>query len=152
MAHKYLGILMLLPLGVTVLLVFTSIIVGAEVDIPSAPTSPTFVLPKPDGPYSVGVRAFAWIDHSREESATPEPGDYRAVTVQVWYPANPKPDVPTAVYTPELEIILAAVSDVAKDSRKFINMHAPLRGVATNSVAGADMAEFPELRPVIRPA
>ncbi len=134
---------------VALLLVTTSSALGVEIEIPAAPASPSFVFPKPSGPYSVGVRAFAWIDRSREESATPESGDYREVTVQMWYPASLESDAQTAAYTPEIEEILAAASDVPEDSKKFIKMHAPLRGAATTSIADADIAKSPEPWPVI---
>ena len=142
MSRQYVGV-------VVFLLAITSNALGAEIDIPSAPAPPDFVFPKPDGPHPVGVRAFAWIDSSREESATEEPDDYREVTVQIWYPASPQPDAPTAAYTPELEAILAAASDASEEHKKFIKMHAPLRGAATTSIAGADIAASSDPWPVI---
>ncbi len=46
------------------------------------------VLPAPTGPYQVGVTSLTLIDGAREEIFTSEPGDSRAVTVFVWYPAD----------------------------------------------------------------
>ncbi|MFB0564051.1 MAG: alpha/beta hydrolase family protein [Candidatus Aminicenantaceae bacterium] len=50
------------------------------------------VLPKPTGPYSVGSRYFSLIDKDRSDLISPEPDDYRAISLQVWYPAEPGPD------------------------------------------------------------
>jgi predicted dienelactone hydrolase len=50
---------------------------------------PLFELPQPTGPYTVGTRYFYAVDTSREEEFTEQPGDHRAVSAEVWYPANP---------------------------------------------------------------
>jgi hypothetical protein len=50
---------------------------------------PLFKLPQPTGPYQVGTRYFYNVDTSREEQFTEQPGDYRAVSAEVWYPASP---------------------------------------------------------------
>lgn len=51
--------------------------------------SPTDVdpFPTPDGPFSVGVRSYFWIDPDRDEIFTKDPHDKRHLFVQVWYPA-----------------------------------------------------------------
>ena len=54
---------------------------------------PTMIFPrvayaKPTGPYEVGVRSEFWIDSSRAETFTTDPGDYRKLLVEVWYPAD----------------------------------------------------------------
>ena len=49
---------------------------------------PVFRLPEPTGPYAVGTRYFYWIDKSHPDTYTPDPDDYREVSVQVWYPAE----------------------------------------------------------------
>jgi hypothetical protein len=48
-------------------------------------------LPKPTGPYTVGSRYFYLIDKNRSDLISPAPHDYRAVSLQVWYPAEPGP-------------------------------------------------------------
>jgi hypothetical protein len=50
------------------------------------------VHPKPTGPYAVGSRYFHLIDKDRPDLISPDPHDYRAVSLQVWYPAEPGPD------------------------------------------------------------
>jgi ketosteroid isomerase-like protein/pimeloyl-ACP methyl ester carboxylesterase len=41
----------------------------------------------PTGSHAVGLRNLYFVDPSRLESFTPDPGDHREVAVQVWYPA-----------------------------------------------------------------
>ncbi len=48
--------------------------------------------PKPAGPYNIGTEEFYWIDNSREEMHTKNADDKRRLMVQVWYPADQKPD------------------------------------------------------------
>ena len=49
---------------------------------------PIFRLPEPTGPHAVGTRYFYWVDKGRPDTYTPDPDDYREVSVQVWYPAD----------------------------------------------------------------
>ncbi len=48
--------------------------------------------PKPTGPYAVGSRYFYLIDKARPDLISPDPDDYRSISLQVWYPAEPGPD------------------------------------------------------------
>jgi dienelactone hydrolase len=50
------------------------------------------VLPKPTGPYAVGSRYFYLKDKDRRDLISTDPDDYRAISLQVWYPAEPGPD------------------------------------------------------------
>ena len=45
-------------------------------------------LPEPTGPYAVGTAHLLFVDESRPEVFTDEPGDHREVTVRAWYPAD----------------------------------------------------------------
>jgi hypothetical protein len=47
------------------------------------------VLPKPTGPYAVGSRYFYLVDKNRPDLISPDPHDFRAISLQVWYPAEP---------------------------------------------------------------
>jgi hypothetical protein len=49
-------------------------------------------LPKPTGPYPVGSRYFHLIDKARPDLISLDPDDYRSISLQVWYPAEPGPD------------------------------------------------------------
>lgn len=46
-------------------------------------------LPAPTGSYAVGQTIFRWIDSSRPEVLTDDPGDWREVIALIWYPAVP---------------------------------------------------------------
>lgn len=48
-------------------------------------------LPKPTGPYPVGSRFFYLIDKDRPDLISPDPDDYRAISLRVWYPAKSGP-------------------------------------------------------------
>jgi hypothetical protein len=49
-------------------------------------------LPTPTGPYAVGSRYFYLIDKDRPDLISPDPHDDRAISLQVWYPAEPGPN------------------------------------------------------------
>jgi predicted dienelactone hydrolase len=49
---------------------------------------PRVVFPKLTGNYAIGRLETFWVDSSREEALTPEPGDKRGLWVTVWYPAE----------------------------------------------------------------
>lgn len=50
------------------------------------------VLPKPSGPYMVGSRYFYLRDKDRPDLISPDSHDFRAISLQVWYPAEPGQD------------------------------------------------------------
>jgi len=66
--------------------------VGAE--------KPASVLPATTGPYPVGATTFDWLDTSREEWQTADPGDYRELKVQVWYPMDSSTGLEQETYIP----------------------------------------------------
>ena len=47
--------------------------------------------PKPTGPYAVGNRYYYLTDKDRPDLISPDPHDFRAISLQVWYPAEPSP-------------------------------------------------------------
>ena len=46
-------------------------------------------LPKPTGPFAIGSRYFYLTDKDRPDLISPDPHDYRSISLQVWYPAEP---------------------------------------------------------------
>jgi len=44
---------------------------------------------KPTGPYRIGTLNLSFVDSARAEVLTDDPGDFRSVPAQVWYPARP---------------------------------------------------------------
>jgi hypothetical protein len=73
------------------------------------------VLPKPTGPYSVGSRYFYLIDKNRPDHISPDPDDYRAISLQVWYPAEPGPN-DQIILLNDRRLIEGYVQDGALDS------------------------------------
>jgi hypothetical protein len=122
---------------------------GEEIRVPYAPTNPNFTLPALNGPHSVGVRSFAWMDEARVETASPKEADYREVAVQVWYPATVKSTDRSALYTPELKEMLSASASLPAGEQKFVKAHEVLGNTATNSVPGAKIFESDQPWPVI---
>lgn len=45
-------------------------------------------LPKPTGPYQVGVKSYHLVDESREEWFTEDETDHRELMIKVWYPTD----------------------------------------------------------------
>jgi predicted dienelactone hydrolase len=96
---------------------------------------PIFRLPEPTGPYAVGTRYFHWIDKSRPDTYTPDPDDYREVSVQAWYPAELAGDEePIRYMRKEAGRALAEFSDLPSpllDHFALVRTHAYLNaGVA----------------------
>jgi hypothetical protein len=73
------------------------------------------VLPKPTGPYEVGSRYFYMIDKDRPDLISPAPDDYRAISLQVWYPAEPGPD-DQSILLSDRKLIEGYVQEGALDS------------------------------------
>ena len=62
---------------------------------------PVFRLPKPTGPYAIGTQYFYLTDEDRPDESTPNPGDFRQVSVQLWYPVQLSGDEQTIRYMPQ---------------------------------------------------
>lgn len=60
------------------------------------------MLPEPTGHYQVGTTTFLLEDKSREESFTPEKGDFRRLVVQAWYPALASAEERAPYLTPQI--------------------------------------------------
>ncbi len=73
------------------------------------------VLPKPTGPYAVGSRYFHLVDKDRPDLISPHPNDYREISLQVWYPADPGPD-DQIILLSDRELIEGYVQEGALDS------------------------------------
>lgn len=139
----------LIHCAIAIMLVTGSAVWGEEIRVPYAPTNPNFTLPAFNGPHSVGVRSFAWMDEARVETAIPNEGDYREVVVQVWYPAAVEGTDRSALYTPELTEMLSASASLPAGQQKFVKAHELLGNTATNSVPGAKILESAQPWPVI---
>ena len=61
-----------------------------------------FVLPKPTGPFKVGMRRLTMTDMDRGEPTTPNTNDHRTFVVVLFYPAGETPANSRAEYMAEL--------------------------------------------------
>lgn len=71
---------------------------------------PTWLFPRiayarPTGPYAVGVRSEFWVDSTRAETYTADPGDVRRLLVEIWYPAEPGRDAVRARAHPRPDVL-----------------------------------------------
>jgi predicted dienelactone hydrolase len=73
---------------------------------------PVFALPSPSGPYAVGITSFEWVDESRPEIFTPEPGGRRDLLVEVWYPAEPAAGAEPMAMWPEARTLGPQIAKV----------------------------------------
>lgn len=66
----------------------------------------------PTGPYQVGTHTFYWVDQNRVETLAPvsTPPGQRELMVQVWYPAEPWPDMQPGPYMDDLQIVGKAIA------------------------------------------
>ncbi len=134
---------------VFLLLVVTEALWGDEIQVPIAPDNPAFVFPAVDGPFSIGVRSFSWVDEDRSETGLPGGKGHREISVQIWYPTTTDNKDQTALYAPGLKEMLAASAALSKSDRNFVMAHKPLLDTATSSLPGADIAPPQSAWPVI---
>jgi hypothetical protein len=80
----------------------------------AAPSIQT-VLPEPTGRYAVGSRYLYLVDRDRPDLISPDPEDYRAISLQVWYPAEPGPD-DQIILLSDRKLIEGYVNEGALDS------------------------------------
>lgn len=92
------------------------------------------VHPEPTGRYEVGSRYFYLVDKNRPDLISPDPHDYRAISLQVWYPAESGPDdqiIPLSdrgsrsVIQTKPEITLARAMEDTPDLYKKLNRAMP---------------------------
>ncbi len=107
---------------------------------------PVFHFPKPTGPYAIGTLTYHWVDTSRQELFTTDPGVHRELTAQVWYPARDEPSARRAPYIQDAGAVTPALGQL---------LHLPifvfsyLKFVTTNAAAYAPMADDRPNYPVL---
>jgi predicted dienelactone hydrolase len=106
--------------------------------------SPVFSLPEPTGSHVVGTQYYYWTDEERPDELSGEPGDFREVSVQIWYPAEPSEDKEPMRYMSQ-EAARALTHDW--DAPEFLFDHHAL--VRTHAYLGAEMAQIGGPFPVI---
>lgn len=75
---------------IKILLAVLMIIPNSGIQNGFADSIPEFSFPKPTGSYAVGTRFFYLIDKNRPDIFSSEPNKYREISLEVWYPAEPK--------------------------------------------------------------
>jgi len=105
---------------------------------------PVFRLPEPTGSHAVGTQYFYWSDKRRPDTYTPDPDDYRKVSVQVWYPAE---------LTGDEEPIRYMRKEAGKAFTEFLDLPSPLFDhfalVRTHAYLNAGVAHTDTPFPVI---
>jgi len=105
---------------------------------------PVFSLPEPSGPYAVGTQYYYWTDADRPDEYTTNPGNFREVSAQIWYPAEPSGDEKPIRYMPR---DAARALSRSWDVPEFVLDHFAL--VRTHAYLGGDVAQTGIAFPVI---
>jgi predicted dienelactone hydrolase len=88
----------LLKIAVVVLLAYVSVAANAGDDSFPARSSEGFQYPRPTGKHQVGTSYLFLEDSTRLDSFSDAQGDYRWISVRVWYPASPPSGATSAPY------------------------------------------------------
>ena len=107
---------------------------------------PVFTLPEPTGPYAVGTQYYLWTDTSRSDEYTSTPADFREVSVQIWYPAEPPRHEKPIPYM-RRDAAQAFIRFQNEKLPSFLLDHFAL--VHTHTYLGADVARAESPFPVI---
>ena len=114
-----------------------------------APAAAQIVLPDPTGPHKVGTITVPWVDESRSEIVTDDPGDKREVIVQLWYPAQVS-DRASAPYFPKLHVVLETMrSKFGRRGEQMAESMAPLGSVKTHAMEEAPLASTQPKYPIL---
>ena len=76
----------------------------------AASTDKLLPLPSPTGPHPVGTTVFHFVDSSRADTLAKQPGKFRELMVQVWYPANAPSSAAAAPYIPDPALLRALMN------------------------------------------
>jgi predicted dienelactone hydrolase len=108
---------------------------------------PVFRMPKPTGPYAVGTRYYYWIDENRPDTISPDPGDYRWLSLQVRYPAALDGNQNPVKYM-DAEAVRAFVTYGMKNPMPYF-LWEHLTRVTTHSYLGAEIAHTDAPYPLV---
>lgn len=107
---------------------------------------PVFTLPEPTGPYAVGTQYYLWTDTGRSDEYTSAPDDFREVSVQIWYPAEPARHEKPIPYM-RRDAAQAFIGSLNEKPPSFLLDHFAL--VRTHAYLGAVVARAESPFPVI---
>ncbi|MEV1170978.1 hypothetical protein [Nonomuraea sp. NPDC049784] len=121
-----------------------AVALAVSVALPVA--APVFRFRAPTGPYGIGTTTYHWVDASRPELFTADPGDHRELLAQVWYPAEKDVPGPHAPYIPDADAVTPVMAQLFRFP-DFALTH--FRYVTTHAVEGAPVARLPARYPVL---
>lgn len=107
-------------------------------------SAPGFQIPEPTGPYKVGTRYLYFADTSTPDSYTPNPNDYREISVQFWYPAKVRRRA-----TPIPYLNMEAVEHFSKYYNSDPEQNRPLAEASTHAYLNAPVDKRGAPYPVI---
>ncbi|MQA97008.1 MAG: carboxylic ester hydrolase [Streptosporangiales bacterium] len=105
---------------------------------------PVFRFPAPSGPYGIGTATYHWVDETRPELFTADPGDRRELKAQVWYPAAKGIEGRPAPYIRDADAVTPVMARLFGFPEASF---AHFKHVTTNAVEGAPAA--PGRHPVL---
>jgi dienelactone hydrolase len=108
---------------------------------------PIFKLPKPTGPYAVGMKYDYFIDKNRPEPLTENPNDFIEIPVQIWYPAEITIDKKPLGYWENASELSKIIGTFWGDLPPFLFNHFSL--IETHSYADAPLSKKEETFPVL---
>lgn len=68
-------------------------------------------LPEPTGKYQIGTTTYHIVDETREEIYGDDPGGYRELMLQLWYPADPGAANESAPYFDQLKLAASVIAE-----------------------------------------
>jgi predicted dienelactone hydrolase len=122
-------------------------IAGLAAAIASPLILPIFHFPKPSGPYGIGTLTYHFVDRSRPEIFSKDPGARRELMVQIWYPAKESPSSLRAAYMPDADALTAVIAHI-HDRPAFLFGH--FKYVTTNAMVSAPVADDQPSFPVLQ--
>jgi predicted dienelactone hydrolase len=121
-------------------------IVGLPVSITLPLLVPVFRFPPPGGPYPIGTQTYHWVDTSRPEIWSVDPGARRELMVQIWYPARGESSSTRAPY---VQGVGALAPGLARLSHLPAFAFGHLRHVTTSAIPSTPVADEEPTYPVL---
>lgn len=99
-------------------------------------------LPAPTGPHRVGRTSFHWVDETRPEAFTDDPGDRRELMVHLWYPAEAPSDAKPAPYCIGYEAVKAGLNRMEQQVCETLTTHSYAKAKFAPSQTAAPVLVF----------
>jgi predicted dienelactone hydrolase len=102
--------------------------------------------PEPTGPYDVGTITLALHDETREELFAKDPEGQRKFLLQIWYPADLKPDDIPAPWLTDMDVIGPALAAKLNLPSFFLDH---VKYARANAVSNASLSSTQSQYPII---